>query len=115
MGEPIVGGRPPGRNELCPCRSGLKWKHCHGDEQKRDAVQGFANAFMARLIEQGQMKKGLRPWPFTCQACGRGFTQPVPSKIAPGVVLCPYCDGGITKNETPMPESEPSIIIGGNE
>jgi hypothetical protein len=69
---------------------------------------------MARLIEQEQMKKGLRPWPFTCQACGRGFTQPVPSKIAPGVVLCPYCDGTdiYANTETPEPESEPSIIVG---
>lgn len=22
--------RTPGRNDLCPCASGRKWKHCHG-------------------------------------------------------------------------------------
>jgi hypothetical protein len=31
-GDSLSGFRvpPPGRNEPCPCRSGLKWKRCHG-------------------------------------------------------------------------------------
>ena len=28
--QPRVGEAKVGRNERCPCRSGLKYKHCHG-------------------------------------------------------------------------------------
>jgi hypothetical protein len=29
----IIGGRSPGRNWLCPCGSGIKFKECHGSIQ----------------------------------------------------------------------------------
>lgn len=29
--HPIVRTDPPGRNSLCPCGSGKKYKHCHGN------------------------------------------------------------------------------------
>jgi len=28
----------PGRNERCPCRSGLKYKHCHGLPGRKDGI-----------------------------------------------------------------------------
>lgn len=28
--KPIFADKSPGRNELCPCGSGKKWKYCHG-------------------------------------------------------------------------------------
>jgi preprotein translocase subunit SecA len=28
--KPTAGRAKTGRNERCPCRSGLKYKHCHG-------------------------------------------------------------------------------------
>ena len=30
--EPIRVEKAPGRNDLCPCGSGKKYKHCHGKE-----------------------------------------------------------------------------------
>ncbi len=29
-GQPMEGETKVGRNERCPCGSGLKYKHCHG-------------------------------------------------------------------------------------
>lgn len=29
-GEPVTRARPPGRNDPCPCGSGIKYKRCHG-------------------------------------------------------------------------------------
>lgn len=29
--EQVVGGQKPGRNQLCPCGSGMKFKHCCGE------------------------------------------------------------------------------------
>jgi predicted Zn-ribbon and HTH transcriptional regulator len=107
----IVGGRDPGRNEPCPCGSGLKAKDCHYSDEKRQAVQKFANAFMARLIARTKMEKNLIPWPFTCHACGKGFEMPKPSAIAPGQALCPYCDStNITQTTAPESEAGPTII-----
>jgi DNA-directed RNA polymerase subunit RPC12/RpoP len=74
--EPIVGSRPPGRNDPCPCDSGLKYKHCHGDPEKIALTQKFAIAFLMRLIQEERMKKGIIPCPFTCQSCGKGFPRP---------------------------------------
>ena len=89
----------------------MKWKDCHGSAEKRQIVQRFANAFMAQLIRKTKMEKGMIPYPFTCQTCGKGFEQPKPSKIAPGRGLCPHCDStNITHNVPSTPEAEPQII-----
>lgn len=111
----IVGGREPGRNDPCPCGSGLKYKHCHGDTEKLQTVRKFAVALMGQLIRRTKMEKGMIPWPFTCNACGKGFTQGKPSKIASGQMLCPHCNStNFTQNEASESEPESSIIIGGN-
>ena len=49
----------PGRNEPCPCKSGLKFKHCHGDPVKRMICERVMAEHMIRLIIQEQLKKGL--------------------------------------------------------
>ncbi|MFH1861215.1 MAG: SEC-C metal-binding domain-containing protein, partial [bacterium] len=28
--QPVRKGKTPGRNDPCPCGSGKKYKHCHG-------------------------------------------------------------------------------------
>ena len=48
-----------GRNDLCPCKSGLKFKHCHGDSTKRMICERVMAEAMIRLIIQEQIKKGL--------------------------------------------------------
>jgi len=30
--QPVVADRKPGRNDLCPCGSGKKYKNCHGQQ-----------------------------------------------------------------------------------
>lgn len=49
----------PGRNELCPCGSGLKFKICHGDIGKRAVCERVMAETMVRLIIQEKIKKGL--------------------------------------------------------
>ena len=49
-----------GRNDPCPCESGLKYKYCHGDMLKRDVCNRFANEKMVELIKQEQIRKGMR-------------------------------------------------------
>ena len=49
--------KEPGRNDLCPCGSGLKFKHCHGDETKKAIVNRVANEIMAGLIAEELEKK----------------------------------------------------------
>ncbi len=39
-----------GRNELCPCKSGLKYKSCHGDAVKLILCKQAANEKMLKLI-----------------------------------------------------------------
>lgn len=48
-----------GRNQLCPCGLGLKYKDCHGDETKKNVVQRVADEAMIKLIAQELLKKGL--------------------------------------------------------
>jgi hypothetical protein len=31
-----------GRNDLCPCGSGVKFKHCHGSGQRHESKPGNA-------------------------------------------------------------------------
>ncbi len=59
MGIQIEGGQKPGRNELCPCKSGLKYKACHGDFVKIQQVNHAANVAMNHLIQNERVKKGI--------------------------------------------------------
>ena len=49
----------PGRNELCPCGSGLKSKFCHGDPVKRAVCEVAMRETMVRLIMQEKFKRGM--------------------------------------------------------
>lgn len=49
----------PGRNEPCPCESGLKYKYCHGDPLKRAVCERVMAETMVRLIIQEKLRKGL--------------------------------------------------------
>ena len=49
----------PGRNDPCPCESGLKFKHCHGDELKRAVCERVMMEKMVELILREKIKKGL--------------------------------------------------------
>jgi len=48
-----------GRNEMCPCGSGLKFKYCHGDSTKLEACSYAAKYRMAELIVEEKIKRGL--------------------------------------------------------
>jgi hypothetical protein len=52
MNLTIKGGKEPGRNEPCPCKSGLKFKRCHGDPVKRAVCESVMAETMLRLIMQ---------------------------------------------------------------
>lgn len=41
-----------GRNELCPCGSGLKYKRCHGDELKKEICYTAANDAMKETMTE---------------------------------------------------------------
>ena len=48
-----------GRNELCPCGSGLKSKFCHADPVKRAVCETVMRETMVRLIMQEKFKRGM--------------------------------------------------------
>lgn len=48
-----------GRNDPCPCKSGLKYKHCHGDIVKEQLAKHAMNYRMAELIVEEKIKRGL--------------------------------------------------------
>lgn len=48
-----------GRNELCPCKSGLKFKHCHNDPAKKAICEVAVRETMLRLIMQEKHKCGM--------------------------------------------------------
>ena len=48
-----------GRNEPCPCKQGLKFKHCHGNMVKLEECKQVARQRMAELIVEEKLKKGL--------------------------------------------------------
>lgn len=52
-------GPKPGKNDLCPCNSGLKFKHCHGDPVKMVICDRIAFEHMSRLIAKEQHKRGI--------------------------------------------------------
>ena len=52
-------GPEPGRNDLCPCNSGLKFKNCHGDSGKAAACDRVAFEHMSILVAREQHKRGI--------------------------------------------------------
>jgi len=49
----VVGGRPPGRNEPCPCGSGLKFKRCHNNSVfKQNAFEEAKKAYAVEMSRQ---------------------------------------------------------------
>ena len=52
-------GPAPGRNELCPCNSGLKFKWCHDDSGKMAACDRIAFEHMSLLIIREQHKRKI--------------------------------------------------------
>lgn len=76
-----------GRNEKCPCGSGLKFKWCHGDEVKQMLCNRVANEHMYNLILQEQKKRGLVPYQYTCNTCGRSFDVPNKGQLS-DLLLC---------------------------
>jgi len=44
------GTQEPGRNDLCVCESGLKYKWCHGDPSKKAVCDRIVNEKMVELI-----------------------------------------------------------------
>lgn len=52
-------GPEPGRNDLCPCNSGLKFKFCHGDPGKAAACDRVAFEHMSLLVTREQHKRKI--------------------------------------------------------
>ena len=52
-------GPKPGRNDLCPCGSGLKHKYCHGDSGKVALCNRIVGEFMSRLIQKERHDRGI--------------------------------------------------------
>ncbi len=48
-----------GRNELCKCKSGLKFKYCHGDPEKKMLCERGMTEIMFRLIMREKCKRKL--------------------------------------------------------
>ncbi len=44
------------RNEPCPCKSGLKFKKCHGDPAKIAVVEHIANEAMLIMIARAKVE-----------------------------------------------------------
>ena len=52
-----------GRNEPCPCESGLKYKYCHGDKMKELSCKDVMNKHMADLIIAEKVRRGMIEMP----------------------------------------------------
>ncbi len=91
MGVQIKGGKSPPRNSPCPCQSGLKFKHCHGDGLKQAVCNRVANEKMVQLIREEQKRRGLVPRDWKCNNCGHTFDIPGLSIIT-GRNMCPKCN-----------------------
>lgn len=95
----------PGRNEPCPCKSGLKFKYCHGDALKKEVCNQVANEKMVRLIREEQRKKGI-PIKVVCPECGQ----------TEGIVEnCEFCDGTGTVTENQVKERYKELTEGGSD
>lgn len=79
-----------GRNELCHCESGLKYKYCHGDASKQEICNRVANEKMVQLIVQEKRKRGI-PIDVVCPDCNK----------TPGIIEnCEFCNGtGVVTEE----------------
>ena len=83
-----------GRNDPCPCQSGLKFKHCHGDPIKQEQCKQVANLAMVELIREEQIQRGVAVKKYICNSCNIPFDEPQKSLIVgPEVLLCPGCGG----------------------
>jgi len=82
----------PGKNDPCPCQSGLKYKCCHGDPVKNQLVKMFANRYMAQLITKEKEQKGMIESKFKCNSCEKGFNEPISSNVLEGQFMCPHCN-----------------------
>ena len=111
MPEPLRKSQMPGRNDPCPCESGLKFKHCHGDEAKIAHVRAAAERVMQAQIVIELKKRGMLPSLFHCEKCNKPFDVPQQSTVAPQISLCPFCGGPAVKNETKPVENK---IVEGN-
>ena len=52
-------GKSPGRNDLCPCESGLKFKLCHGDTAKQVLCERVVQEAMLVLIFKERIKQDI--------------------------------------------------------
>ena len=52
-------GPAPGRGDPCPCKSELKFRHCHGDGGKQAACDRIAFEHMSKLIMAEKHKRKL--------------------------------------------------------
>jgi len=95
------------RNQLCPCGSQLKQKNCHGDPVKLQLCNKVARLYMMRLIQEERKKRGIDPYMYTCNGCGKGTDQPETSDIATATptLKCPACGSTDLKKYVP-PEPE---------
>lgn len=87
----LKGNKEVGRNELCPCKSGLKYKHCHGDAMKKGVCNRVANEKMVQLIREEQRRKGI-PINVICPDC---------NQTAGIVENCEFCNrtGTVTEEQ----------------
>ena len=97
------------RNQKCPCGSGLKVSDCHGDPVKLQLCNKVAQMYMMRLIQEERKKRGIVPYMYTCNSCGKGTDQPEKSEIATATPTfkCPACGStDLTKYVPPEPEKK---------
>lgn len=66
---PIRAKHKTGRNEPCPCESGLKFKQCHGDQVKVMLCNEAANQKMVELIRVEQHKQIVALQQKDCMVC----------------------------------------------
>lgn len=59
-----------GRNEPCPCDSGLKFKHCHSDPLKIAVCERVVQEKMLELIRIEQRKQIIKLQQKDCDECG---------------------------------------------
>ena len=68
---PVLPKHKVGRNEPCPCESGLKYKKCHGDPVKQMVCSRVANEHMVELIRIEQRKHIIAEQQKECEVCGQ--------------------------------------------
>ncbi len=97
-----------GRNELCPCGSGKKFKHCHGVPVPEDAFAsaraGPRGAAVAPLLPRARSAK--RRNCDGCQACcGPAVQINKPDIVVPRGEICPHVSAdGCSRWNVDLPE-----------